>query len=157
MPGKGVGGWTPLAPGVLISTLTNVLTFGFQAITDIYRHARLSERGLGETGGLLAGSDERVTWALSVPNRASQPDCEFSIEPLTFSLQLEEISQLGLELIGTWHTHPLGQPYMSAADAAMAGSTGPLLIVALGERWEWALWDPLAGGRVQFAIAPPVA
>jgi len=108
-----------------------------------------------EAGGLLAGRGEAVTQAWPARNVALRSRCEFAIQPEELSVKVAQIERLGLELLGTYHSHPNGNAQMSNADAAMARSTGLLLLVGLGEAWDWRLWDPAAGGEVDFAIRPP--
>ena len=133
-----------------------MLRFAFEEI-DAIRDQVLEAWG-EEAGGLLAAHGDDVVLTLQASNCASDPRREFGIEDSELANLLESIEERELELAGTWHSHPSGSPHMSHADAAMAGSTGVLLIVAPGRwGWDWALWDPLAGRRVEFAIAPPVA
>jgi proteasome lid subunit RPN8/RPN11 len=109
-----------------------------------------------ETGGLLFGPTGSVaTRNVWVPNDAADPARGFSIDP---QLQAETIiywQERGLDFIGSYHSHPSGNPAMSNTDAATAETTGQLLIVAPGASWEWRLYDPVARAEAAFRIAPP--
>jgi proteasome lid subunit RPN8/RPN11 len=132
-----------------------MLTFSFGVIERISRQVELFP--LVETGGLLAGGGESVTHALPATNEALRPAREFTIGVEQMYDLLRSIEDEGHRLLGSYHSHPNRNAQMSGADAAMARSTGVLLIIAPGKKWQWRLWDPVVGGEVDFAIEPPRA
>jgi desampylase len=133
-----------------------MLTFAFEALGAIVEQVRKAEDE--EVGGLLAADGELVKWASPVTNQSVSPRREFWIDPKQLGWALGLIEEHGLELAGSYHSHPSGNAQMSGADVAMAASTGLLLIVApMSWQWRWRLWDPVAGGEVDFAVAPPYA
>lgn len=132
-----------------------MLTFTFEAIKRIRAQVELFPTI--ETGGLLAGLDGEVLWALAAHNEAGEPDVArgFRIGPTQMGILVAAIADQRLELLGSYHSHLNGITDMSRADVNTARGTGPLLIVAPAAMWQWKLWDPAAGGEAQFAIAPP--
>lgn len=131
-----------------------MFTFRFGAIERIRNH--VSSFAALEAGGLLIGSGETVTGAIPTLNAAAHPGREFSISSEELGSCIDTIEREGLGLLlGTFHSHPSGRALMSSADAATARLTGKLLTIGTGWSWDWRLWDPAAGGEVDFAIAPP--
>jgi proteasome lid subunit RPN8/RPN11 len=122
---------------------------------EVIRHQVGSAGRETEAGGLLFGRDEFVIGAFTARNTAADPRAEFAVDPEVMDQVLLNEEARGSELLGTYHSHPNGNAQMSSADAAMARQTGALLIIGLGRPWEWRLWDPVAGGEVDFVIAPP--
>lgn len=123
-----------------------------------------------ENGGLLFGLDVGThggtgavarTIILGAPglgNAAADPAVAFSIAPIEQAQVIGQWSAAGYALIGSYHSHPSGNPSMSSADAAMAEAVGLLLIVApapAGEPWQWRLYDPVGRVERRFEIAPP--
>ncbi len=136
-----------------INVLAIALTFDWEAIRWIYDAVR--GESLRERGGLLTGEASGLCSAVPAHNQAADPRSEFTIDAEQLAKLSDWIAASELELIGSWHSHPNGNAQMSSADAAMARATGMLLIVAPASPWQWRLWDPVAGGEVGFAIAPP--
>jgi proteasome lid subunit RPN8/RPN11 len=129
------------------------LTFNFSSILTIHDQVKLFPTL--ETGGLLAGHGDLVLYALAAGNAAEDQGSEYTVAPDLFARHLTSMEEEGLELIGTYHSHPNGNAQMSAADAAMAKQTGKLLIIGPGQCWDWRLWDPVAGAEADFVIASP--
>jgi proteasome lid subunit RPN8/RPN11 len=128
--------------------------FYFSAALAIHDHLRLNPTR--EAGGLLLGDAERgeVIWACPVENAAEDQRSEFRIEAEAMARVLA--GKHDHELLGTFHSHPGGPAVMSRADAAVAENTGLMLIVATYQHgWEWALFDPVAGGRVEPVLCWP--
>lgn len=130
-----------------------MLTFTFEAMQGICEQVARYP-GL-ESGGALVGRGSEVLEVMPAANVASDDHSEFVIPPEQLAGIVSMAEATGSRLLGTYHSHPNGNARMSRADVVLARHTGFLLIVAPGERWEWKLWDPVAGGEVQFAIAPP--
>jgi desampylase len=131
-----------------------VVTFKFGVIEAIRKHLEGPE--WSEWGGLLAGRNGQVLASAPTGNIAAEPRSEFRIDPEEMAFLVDKLDGLGFEFMGTFHSHPNGRAEMSSADAAMAAGTGIALIVGTAAGgWEWRLWDPVAGGEVEFRIAPP--
>jgi proteasome lid subunit RPN8/RPN11 len=150
------------------------VVFKFEAIEAVHRHlshvpnryvARREGRGIPEVGGLLFGAGEVIAMAAKIANVAADPQTTYQPSPREMSERIADFERAGYELLGTYHDHPWGRAVMSGADAALATETGALLIVAApmadgpdgGDGWEWALFDPGAGGQAELRIAPPFA
>jgi proteasome lid subunit RPN8/RPN11 len=93
-------------------------------------------------------------------NVAEDQASGFAIAPEQQGDFIATMEAIDVELIGSYHSHPNGKGFMSPADVQTARATGLLLIVAPGQRWEWCLWDPDAGGgrpfeEAAFRIATP--
>lgn len=99
-----------------------------RAILDgVYAHAR--EGQPHEVCGLLAGTrtgDERtVHQGFRVRNAHPRPVGEYLLDPaeqLRVTLLVED--ELGLEVVGFYHSHPAGPARLSATDAARASWPG---------------------------------
>ena len=130
------------------------MCFASNAIETIRDWINLSPPEL-ETGGLLFGAKDAVTIATPIVNSSLHPSVQFAIEPEELARQVGHAEELGLSLLGTFHTHPGRLAVMSREDAASARQTGLLLIIGTSpDGWDWRLWDPLAGGEVELKIAP---
>jgi proteasome lid subunit RPN8/RPN11 len=150
------------------------VVFKFEAIEAVQRHlshvpnryrARRDSKKTPEVGGLLFGAGEVVAMATKIKNVAADPLGAYQPSPREAAERIADFERAGYQLLGTYHDHPFGRAVMSGADAALATETGLLLIVAApmedgpegGDGWEWALFDPAAGGQVELRIAPPLA
>lgn len=95
-----------------------------RAVLDaVYAHAR--EGAPEEVCGLLAGrregDDHVVHHAFRVRNAHSRPVGEYALDPqeqLRLTLHVED--DLGLDVVGFYHSHPAGPARLSATDAARA-------------------------------------
>jgi len=93
-------------------------------------HAHAREGAPQEVCGLLAGrtaaSGEReIVRAFRVPNAHPRPVGEYRLDPqeqLRLTLHVED--ELGLEVVGFYHSHPAGPARLSATDAARASWPG---------------------------------
>jgi proteasome lid subunit RPN8/RPN11 len=132
-----------------------VISFAYSTIAEIYGTVIHAPAGQ-EVGGLFFGLDGGVLYAGACENAAADQHGQFAIAPAAQAAVIGMAADLGYELLGSFHTHPEGSAQMSRPDVATAEATGLLLIIATGDpRWEWKLFDPGAGGEVQFAISPP--
>jgi proteasome lid subunit RPN8/RPN11 len=128
--------------------------FSFSSTLTIHDHVKAFHTL--EAGGLLFGEDQTVVYAVPAMNEAAEPHESFTIGADNLAKHLAVFQDRGLELVGSFHSHPNGSAKLSKADVAMAAATGLLMIVAPGEpTWTWALYDPVEGGEVDFAVAPP--
>lgn len=120
-------------------------------LDDLLAHAR--EGRPEEVCGILAGrrdGDRRAVHRhYRVRNAHARPVGEYLLDPneqLRVTLEVED--ELGLEVIGFYHSHPAGPPRLSATDAARAswpGATYFLVWLRPGEGWGAWTWD--AEGR----------
>lgn len=96
-------------------------------LEDILAHAR--EGKPLEVCGILAGRREGerrvVDRHYRVRNAHPRPVGEYTLDPgeqLRITLEVED--DLGLEILGFYHSHPAGPPRLSATDAARASWPG---------------------------------
>lgn len=128
----------------------------FSAVLTIADHVRANPTR--EVGGLLFGDGDLIAEAAPLPNAAVDVADEFAIEPEHYAKAVAAGEREGVELLGTFHSHPNGKVELSRADVALARQTGVLLIVATGATWSWALYDPGGGstnGLVEAHVAFP--
>lgn len=103
---------------------------------------------------MLAGTRERdgthaVARSFRIPNAHPRPVGEYLLDPtkqLRVTLHVED--ELGLEVLGFYHSHPAGPPRFSATDAARATWPGvSYLLVWLRpkEGHLSARWDDVRG------------
>lgn len=118
------------------------------ALDEIYVHAR--EAAPHEVCGLLAGRREARTHvverAFPIRNAHDRPATEYRLDPtehLRTTLHVED--ELGLDVIGFYHSHPAGPARLSATDAARAswpGASYLLIHLRPTEGHLSARWDP---------------
>lgn len=116
-------------------------------LADVYAHAR--EGAPHEVCGMLAGRAEAgahvVAHAFRVRNAHPRPVGEYALdsqEQLRLTLQVED--ELGLEIVGFYHSHPAGPARLSATDAARASWPGASYLLVhlrpheghLSARWD---------------------
>jgi proteasome lid subunit RPN8/RPN11 len=100
--------------------------------------------------GILAGrteatGDREVVAAFPVRNVSPAPESEYLLDPeeqLRVTLRIED--ELGLDLIGFYHSHPAGPAHLSATDLARAswpGASYLLVHLAPTEGFVSARWD----------------
>lgn len=130
----------------------NVLRIRREQLDAIYTHAR---EGLPEeVCGILAGrraeaGTHDVERVYRIKNTHPRPIGQFMLDPqeqLRVTLEVED--ELGLEVIGFYHSHPTGPPRLSATDAARASWPGAsYFLVYLGARegHTSARWDAEKG------------
>lgn len=122
-----------------------------KVLDDVYAHAR--EGAPQEVCGLLAGRRDGdahvVERAFRIRNAHPRPVGEYLLDPteqLRVTLHVED--DLGLEVIGFYHSHPVGPPRLSATDAARATWPGVsyfLVWLRPAEGHLSARWDPERG------------
>lgn len=106
-----------------------------------------------EICGLLAGRRDgdahEVTHVFQVRNAHQRPVGEYLLDPqeqLRTLLHVED--ELGLEVVGYYHSHPIGPPRFSATDAARATWPGVSYVLVYLQPEEGHLsarWDPDKG------------
>lgn len=128
-----------------------VLRIPRAVLDDVYAHAR--EGAPQEACGILAGRREAgehvVERGFRVRNAHPRPIGEYALDPaeqLHVTLLAED--ELGLEVIGFYHSHPAGPARLSATDAARAswpGASYLLLHLRPHEGHLCARWDAERG------------
>ncbi len=89
-----------------------------ELLEAIIAHAR---RGApSEVCGWLAGEGDKVRRLYPVPNVAGDPQVGFRMDPEIQLSTIREIRDLGLELTGTYHSHPRTPAVPSARDGGLA-------------------------------------
>lgn len=87
------------------------------AMTSMRRHVR--RRAPLEACGLLAGRNGRVELVVGVRNAARSP-VRYLMDPRGQWHALEKFEQLGMELLGIYHSHPNGPAQPSPTDITEA-------------------------------------
>jgi desampylase len=90
-----------------------------------------------ECCGLLLGRAGLVSEARRAVNVASDPSRHFEIDPAALFTAHRAARDGGLELLGYYHSHPVGHPLPSATDCDHASGDG-------------RAWAIIAGGEVSF-------
>lgn len=88
------------------------------AAREIAAHARAGSPR--EVCGWLAGSDGEVSRVVRVPNAARDPLTHFMMDPQAQISAMREIRESGLEIVGTYHSHPRTPATPSARDLQLA-------------------------------------
>jgi proteasome lid subunit RPN8/RPN11 len=91
-----------------------------------------------EACGLLLGEGGRIDRALSATNVAAEPLTRFEIDPLILLSAHKAARAGGPQVLGYFHSHPVGHPVPSATDCEH--STGDLRVWAIVARGEVAFW-----------------
>lgn len=73
-----------------------------------------------EVCGWLAGKDGRITRVFPVPNVAEDPMTRFLMEPVAQVRVMRRVAAMGLDLVGTYHSHPRTSATPSARDRQLA-------------------------------------
>ncbi|SRR5581483_1728446 len=121
-------------------------------LAQVHAHAR--DGAPQEVCGLLAGratasGDREVLHAFPVRNAHPRPVGEYQLDPqeqLRLTLRIED--EMGLEVVGFYHSHPAGPARLSATDAARAswpGASYLLVHLAPHEGHLSARWDAEKG------------
>ena len=82
--------------------------------------ANATESATYEVCGWLAGKGVRVREVYPVPNVAEEPRVSFSMDPEAQLSTMREIIVCGLELTGTYHSHPTTPALPSLRDRRLA-------------------------------------
>lgn len=91
-----------------------------------------------ECCGLLLGSDSRIDGALPAANVSDEPRRRFEIDPLALLAAHKAARAGGPQVLGYYHSHPVGHPVPSAVDCEH--STGDLRIWAIIADGQVAFW-----------------
>jgi proteasome lid subunit RPN8/RPN11 len=90
-----------------------------------------------ECCGILFGSSEHISSAVAAPNVHQEPETHFEIDPQTLIDAYRAERRGGPEVIGFYHSHPIGEAIPSATDRALAARDG-------------RIWAIIAAGQVRF-------
>lgn len=98
-----------------------------------------------EACGLLAGIDERVIESIPVTNTLHSR-VRFRMEPLEQLKAFQRIEAQGWDLIGIYHSHPLGQDGPSQTDIDEAYYPEVVSVIVSGRDGDWGcrgfhIWD----------------
>ncbi|MXP25765.1 peptidase [Altererythrobacter indicus] len=101
--------------------------------------SQAAERAFPEEAcGLLLGENGSITSAIAVANVAAEPTRHFEIEPQALINAYRAQRQGGPQVIGYFHSHPVGRAAPSATDQAMASGDGKVwAIIAKGDVTFW--------------------
>ncbi len=99
-----------------------------EVVADAHREAPR------EACGWLAGRDGRITRIFPVANAAQEPLTQFLMEPEAQLRAMRKVEAMGLDLVGTYHSHPRTPATPSARDGKLAAYPESLhLIVSLAK------------------------
>ncbi len=77
-----------------------------------------------ECCGILLGEGEQVTAIQPAANIHPKPQTHFEIDPQTLVDVHRAARSGGPQVVGYYHSHPVGDPHPSATDRAMASGDG---------------------------------
>jgi proteasome lid subunit RPN8/RPN11 len=125
--------------------MAETFSFDVRVLALIAKHAAANPTI--EAGGFLGGGPGQgnfhthVASVLPATNVSENPEFCFEAD-LGDSIAADDaFFRVGMELVGGFHTHPIGDAQPSAADLRTAELRGLELILAL-EHWEWKVWAP---------------
>ena len=100
-----------------------------------------------EACGLLLGEGGRIMQAVETRNVHPAPETRFEIDPQAIDRRASAPRENGApQIIGYFHSHPVGEPVPSATDCAMAAGDGRVWAIIAGD--EVRLWQD-GGGDAQ--------
>lgn len=105
-------------------------------------HAEASRAAPLEACGLLLGRGSRIDTIQPARNVHPAPETHFEIDPKALIEAHRNARGGGLEIVGYYHSHPIGPPEPSATDRALAARDGRIwAIIGLGrvELWRDAI------------------
>ncbi len=111
-----------------------------------------------ECCGLLIGRAGRVIRSAAIENVARSPT-RFEMDPLGQARAERAALDAGAEVVGVYHSHPIGDPAPSAADrdGILWHDLPPFLHLIVTPDGRWAAFDSHGGAwsRVDLAIERP--
>nr|WP_245638331.1 M67 family metallopeptidase [Altererythrobacter ishigakiensis] len=106
-----------------------------QVVETIQREASLAYPH--EACGMLLGEGSRIATALPTVNFHPNPEAHFEIDPQALIDAHRAARQGGPQVVGYYHSHPVGTAEPSQTDQAMASGDG-------------RVWAILADGEIRF-------
>ncbi len=97
--------------------MTLKLILARKHLEEIIAHAL--EENPYEACGLLGGKEGKVEKVYPLPNAEKSP-FRYRAEPEAQFRAMQEIEEMGWEIVGVYHSHPSSPPYPSAMDLEMA-------------------------------------
>ena len=97
-----------------------------------------------ESCGLLLGSEDWIEAAISTRNVHPTPRTHFEIDPAALIAAHKAARAGGAQVVGYWHSHPIGSTVPSSTDQASAGRDGKVWAIVAGD--EVAFWRDLPDG-----------
>ena len=129
-----------------------------ELLDKILAHTR--REAPNEVCGWLAGEGNEVRKIYPVPNVAEDPQAGFRMEPEVQLSTMREIRELGLELTGTYHSHPRTPAVPSARDGGLAAypEAGHLIVSLAAPEPEVLCYliQEKESSAVELTVRPPV-
>lgn len=140
-----------------------MLTVGVAAYEDIIDHATATVPR--EACGILAGTRDEdrshVETAHPTRNAADNPRVSYRIEPRSQLALMDAIEAAGREVVGFYHSHPVGPPVPSTRDLEQAAwDDHHYVVVSVAASWPtfdaWRYTDREFTPEAITIIDPPV-
>lgn len=103
-----------------------------------------------ECCGVLLGRGDRIEQVLPAANVAELPEIRFEIDPAVLLAAHKAARAGGLEVMGYYHSHPVGLPTPSATDREQASGDGRIWAIVAGE--DVAFWRDTRKGFERVAV-----
>ncbi len=87
-------------------------------VEEMIEHAKSSIPS--EACGILAGRENMVTRVYEMTNTSNSPESCYSMDPEEQFKRMKEMRQLGIEMLGIYHSHTGSPAYPSARDCELA-------------------------------------
>ncbi len=81
-----------------------------------------------EACGMLGGKENQVEVVLPITNQAHSP-VRYYMEPIEMLKAFEWLEQQGLEMIGAFHSHPMGPDHPSETDIREFAYPGTAMLI----------------------------
>jgi proteasome lid subunit RPN8/RPN11 len=108
------------------------------AAAVIVAHARRDAPS--ECCGLLLGTADLILESIPARNTAADPARRYTIDPADHFAAIRRARELGIDVVGAYHSHPAGEPTPSETDQAEAFADFLFVIVGLARQPELAAW-----------------
>ena len=106
-----------------------------------------------ECCGIMLGEGGRITAIAPATNVHPQPETHFEIEPQALIDAHRAARSGGPEVIGYYHSHPVGEAVPSVTDRAMAAGDGHVWAIIAGEGLGFWRDGPDGFERLSYVIA----
>jgi len=105
-----------------------------------------------ECCGVLMGQGTRIDEVRAAANLAPEPERRFEIDPLVLLASHKEARAGGRQVVGYYHSHPVGHPVPSATDCEHASGDRRVWAIVAGE--QVAFWMDAAEGfeRIEMRV-----